>query len=116
MGYSILSGGLTLACMVLPIFIRVAESGIRNVAVEHRHAATALGLSKWTTIFRIILPAALPGLLAAFTLGLTRALAENGSFDFYLRIRDSLSRVGFRFWSLFERSHLRFGAQCNRRQ
>ena len=80
--YSILSGGLTLACMVLPIFIRVAESGIRNVGIEHRHAAMALGLSEWTTVFRIILPAALPSLLAAFTLALTRALAETAALIF----------------------------------
>ena len=80
--YSILAGGLTLACMVLPIFIRIAESGIRDVAVEHRQAAMALGLSEWTTVFRVILPAALPGLLAAFTLGLTRALAETAALIF----------------------------------
>ena len=82
MGYSILSGGLTLACMVLPIFIRIAESGIREVATHHRHAATALGLSKWTTMVRVILPAAAPGLLAAFTLGLARALAETAALIF----------------------------------
>ena len=76
MGYSILSGGLTLACMVLPIFVRVAESAIRNVAADHSRAAMALALSKWTTTFRIVLPGALPGLLAALTLGLARALAE----------------------------------------
>ena len=82
MGYSILSGGLTLACMVLPIFVRVAESAIRNVADGHSRAAMALALSKWTTTFRIILPRALPGLLAALTLGLARALAETAALIF----------------------------------
>ena len=79
MGYSILSGGLTLACMVLPIFVRVAESAIRNVAADHSRAAMALALSKWPTTFRIVLPGALPGLLAALTLGLARALAETAA-------------------------------------
>ncbi len=82
MGYSILSGGLTLACMVLPIFVRVAESAIRNVAVDHYRAAMALALSKWTTTFRVILPRAIPGLLAALTLGIARALAETAALIF----------------------------------
>ena len=82
MGYSILSGGLTLACMVLPIFVRVAESAIRNITADHSRAAMALALSKWTTTFRIILPGALPGLLAALTLGLARALAETAALIF----------------------------------
>ena len=82
MGYSILSGGLTLACMVLPIFVRVAESAIRDVAADHSRAAMALALSKWTTTFRIVLPGALPGLLAALTLGLARALAETAALIF----------------------------------
>ena len=82
MGYSILSGGLTLACMVLPIFVRVAELAIRNVAADHSRAAMALALSKWTTTFQVILPRALPGLLAAMTLGLARALAETAALIF----------------------------------
>lgn len=82
MGYSILSGGLTLACMVLPIFVRVAEHAIRNVAADHSRAALALALSKWTTTFQIVLPRALPGLLAAMTLGLARALAETAALIF----------------------------------
>ena len=82
MGYSILSGGLTLACMVLPIYIRVAETSLRQVTAEYRYASATLGLSKWTSITRIIVPAALPGLLAAFTLGLARALAETAALIF----------------------------------
>lgn len=82
MGYSILSGGLTLACMVLPIFIRIAEAGIREVSDDHRRGAVALSLSRTTTTFRIVLPKALPSLLAAFTLGLARALAETAALIF----------------------------------
>ena len=68
MGLSILSGGLTLACMVLPIYIRIAEASLRQVTDDYRQASASLGLSKFTGITKIILPAALPGLLAAFTL------------------------------------------------
>lgn len=98
MGYSILSGGLTLACMVLPIFVRVAESAIRNVAADHSRAAMALAMSQWTTTFRIVLPGALPGLLAAITLGLARALAETAALIFtsgyVTRYPESLSDSG----------------------
>ena len=82
LGYSILSGGLTLACMVLPIYIRIAETSLRQVTDDYRRAAAAVGLSKWTGITRIVLPTALPGLLAAFTLGLARALAETAALIF----------------------------------
>lgn len=82
LGLSILSGGLTLACMVLPICIRIAEASLRQVTDDYRQASASLGLSKWTGITKIILPAALPGLLAAFTLGLARALAETAALIF----------------------------------
>ena len=79
---SILVGGLTLACMILPIFIRVAEAGIREVSDDHRRGAMALSLSRTTTTFWIVLPKALPSLFAAFTLGLSRALAETAALIF----------------------------------
>ena len=82
MELSILSGGLTLACMVLPIFIRVAEAGIREVSDDHRRGAMALSLSKTTTTFQIVLPRAMPSLIAAFSLGLARALAETAALIF----------------------------------
>jgi len=82
LGYSILSGGLTLACMVLPILIRVTEEGIRAVPDEYRYGAAALGLSKTTTLFRIVLPAAAPALGAGLVLGIGRALAETAALIF----------------------------------
>jgi len=82
MGLSILSGGLTLACMVLPIYIRIAEASLRQVTDDYRQASASLGLSKFTGIMKIILPSALPGLLAAFTLALARALAETAALIF----------------------------------
>ncbi|MBI1374666.1 MAG: phosphate ABC transporter permease PstA [Phycisphaera sp.] len=82
MGYSILSGGLTLACMVLPILIRVTEQGMRDVPDAQRHAAAALGLSRTTTLLRVTLPAAMPALAVGLVLGVGRALAETAALIF----------------------------------
>lgn len=82
MGYSILSGGLTLACMALPIMTRTTEQAIRAVPGEYRYAAAALGLSRTTTLFRVVLPAAAPALGAGLVLGIGRALAETAALLF----------------------------------
>ncbi|MCA9295227.1 MAG: phosphate ABC transporter permease PstA [Phycisphaerales bacterium] len=82
MGYSILSGGLTLACMVLPILIRSTEEGFRAVPDSYRHGASALGLSRTTTVFQLLLPAAVPGLIVGLVLGIGRALAETAALLF----------------------------------
>lgn len=82
LGFSILSGGLTLACMVLPMLIRTTEESFRAISPNQRLAATALGFSKSTTIGHILLPAAIPGLLAGSILGLGRAVAETAALIF----------------------------------
>ncbi|MDZ8066697.1 MAG: phosphate ABC transporter permease PstA [Nostoc sp. DedQUE08] len=82
LGFSILSGGLTLACMVLPILIRSTEEGFLAVPNEYRLGAAALGFSRTTTIFQILLPAAVPGLIVGFVLGVGRAIAETAALIF----------------------------------
>ena len=82
LGFSILSGGLTLACMALPILIRTAESGLRMVPDEWRHGAAALGLSRTTALWQILIPAAAPALLAGLMLGIGRAMAETAALVF----------------------------------
>ncbi len=82
LGYSILSGGLTLACMSLPLVVRIAESGLRAVPSEQLASAAALGLSRLTTLRTFILPAAAPALGAALALGIGRALAETAALIF----------------------------------
>ncbi len=82
LGFSILSGGLTLACMVLPILIRTVEESFRAISREQRLSAAALGLSTPTTIRTILLPAAIPGLLVGGILGLGRAIAETAALIF----------------------------------
>jgi phosphate transport system permease protein len=81
-GYSILSGGLTLACMVLPILIRTSEQAIRAVPAEYRYAAAALGMKRATILFRVVLPVATPALAAGVVLSIGRALAETAALIF----------------------------------
>lgn len=82
LGFSILSGGLTLACMVLPILIRSTEEGFRAVPASYRLSAAALGLSRTATLIYLLLPAAMPGLLVGLVLGIGRALAETAALIF----------------------------------
>lgn len=82
LGYSILAGGLTLACMVLPILIRSLEAGLRAVPNEYRLAAAALGMSRTRTVLSILLPCAVPGLIVGLVLGAGRVLAETAALLF----------------------------------
>lgn len=82
LGLSILSGGLTLACMVLPILIRATQEGLRSVPHEYRQAAAALGISRLAVLWRILLAAAMPGIAAGLLLGIGRAIAETAALIF----------------------------------
>lgn len=98
LGFSILSGGLTLACMVLPILIRSIEQGLRAVPIDIRHAAAALGMQRWRTLVAVLLPAAAPGVLVGVVLGIGRAAAETAALLFtsgyVARMPDSLLDSG----------------------
>jgi phosphate transport system permease protein len=82
LGFSILSGGLTLACMILPLLIRSIELSLRSVSDDHRLAAAALGISKARLLTQVLLPAAAPGIVAGLTLGMARALSETAALIF----------------------------------
>ncbi|WP_240502502.1 phosphate ABC transporter permease PstA [Methylocaldum sp. 14B] len=82
LGFSILSGGLTLACMVLPILIRTAEASLRAVPDDWRLGSAALGLSRTAALRHILLPAASSGLVAGLLLGVGRAMAETAALIF----------------------------------
>jgi phosphate transport system permease protein len=81
-GWSILSGGMTLACMILPLLIRSAEESLRAVPQGLRHGAAALGLSKRAAVWHLTLPAAAPGITAGVVLSIGRALAETAALLF----------------------------------
>ncbi len=82
LGFSILAGGLTLACMALPILIRIAESGLRAVPNDWRLGAAALGMSRATVLCQVLIPAATPALVAGLMLGIGRAMAETAALVF----------------------------------
>jgi len=75
-GLNALNGSILLAIMALPTIITISEDAINAVPKSHRDASLALGANKWETLFKITIPAALPGLIAAVMLGLGRALGE----------------------------------------
>jgi phosphate transport system permease protein len=75
-GLNALNGSILLALMSLPTIITISEDAINAVPKSHREASFALGATKWETLFKITIPAALPGLIAAVLLGLGRALGE----------------------------------------
>ena len=82
LGFSILSGGLTLACMVLPLLIRSVEEGFRAVPRDYRLSSAALGLSRTSSLFYLLLPAATPGLIVGIVLSVGRAMAETAALIF----------------------------------
>lgn len=82
LGVSIASGGLTLAIMVLPLFVRLAEQSLRGVPEDVRRALDALAISRTRATVRVVLPVAMPGVVAAAGLALARALAETAAVLF----------------------------------
>jgi phosphate transport system permease protein len=76
LGRSLLAGAFILSLLVLPILILSSSEAIRAVPQSLRHAAYALGATKMQTLFRVVLPRALPGILTGVILSLSRALGE----------------------------------------
>ena len=77
MGYSIMAGALTLTLMNLPTIIRTTEQSILEVPQSLREASYALGVGKTTTIFRIVLPSAMGGILNGIILSIGRIVSES---------------------------------------
>lgn len=82
MGVSILAGSLTLGALTLPVIIGSSEEALRAVPDTYREASLGLGATKWQTIYRVVLPAALPGILTGAILGLSRAAGETAPIMF----------------------------------
>jgi phosphate transport system permease protein len=79
LGFSILSGSITLALMLLPTIIRTSEEAIKAVPDSYREGSFALGATKWTTIAKVVIPAALPGIVTGLVLGVGRAIGETAA-------------------------------------
>jgi phosphate transport system permease protein len=81
-GWSILSGGLTLAFMILPTIIRTSEEAIRSVPESYRQVSFSLGSTKWQTVSRVVLPSALPGIVTGIILSIGRSIGETAAVIF----------------------------------
>ncbi len=77
--WSILSGGLTLAIMILPTLIRTAEEAIRAVPKAYRETSYSLGATKWQTIVKAVFPSALRGIVNGIILSIGRCIAETAA-------------------------------------
>lgn len=75
-GLNVLNGGIILALMSVPIIVSIAEDALKAVPDSYREAGLALGATRWQLIYRVLLPAAKNGLLAAVLLGVGRAVGE----------------------------------------
>jgi phosphate transport system permease protein len=81
-GASILSASLTLALLILPIVITTTEEALLAVPRGFREASLALGATKWQTIWRVVIPNALPGIVTGMIIGLSRAVGETAPILF----------------------------------
>ena len=82
LGWSILSGSLTLAFMILPTIIRTSEEAIKSVPPVYRTVSFALGSTKWQTVTRVVLPSAMPGIVTGVILSVGRSIGETAAVIF----------------------------------
>ncbi len=78
-GFSILAGAFTLAIMILPLVMRTTEEALKSVSDAYREGSFGLGAGKLRTIFRIVLPSAVPGILAGVILSVGRIVGETAA-------------------------------------
>lgn len=81
-GISLIAGQLTLALMILPTIIRTTEEAVSAIPQSFREGSLALGSSKWQSIVKVVLPAAMPGILTGVVLGMGRAAGETAPIIF----------------------------------
>jgi|SRR5690554_2388303 len=81
-GVSILSGSITLGIVILPTIIRASEEALMAVPDEYRRASLAIGATRWQTVKKVVLPAAIPGILTGVILGVGRVAGETAPIMF----------------------------------
>jgi phosphate transport system permease protein len=79
MGWSILSGGLTLAAMILPTIISTTEEAIKAIPYSFREVSYSLGGTRWQTVTRAVLPNAIPGIFTGIILSVGRSIGETAA-------------------------------------
>lgn len=81
-GYSLLAGAFTLAIMILPLIMRTTEEALRSVPDSYREGSFGLGAGRLRTVFRVVLPSAVPGILAGVILAIGRVVGETAALIF----------------------------------
>ena len=81
-GASLLSAGLTLACLALPTIVTASETALQNVPQDYRDASYALGATQWQTIYKVVLPTAFPGIITGGVLSIGRVAGETAPIMF----------------------------------
>ena len=79
LGYSMIGGAMTLAIMILPLVMRTTEEALKSVPDSYREGSFGLGAGKLRTVFRIVLPSAMPGILSGVILGTGRVVGETAA-------------------------------------
>ena len=79
-GWSLLSASLAGACLVLPTIIRTTEGALLAVPDDYRRGSLALGATKWQTLYKVVLPAGLPGIITGIILSVGRVISETAVF------------------------------------
>ncbi|EGT3616284.1 phosphate ABC transporter permease PstA [Clostridium sp. LIBA-8841] len=79
MGYSILAGSLTVSIIILPVIIRTTEEALKTVPESYREASLGLGATKFQTLYKVILPSAMPGILSGVILSIGRIIGESAA-------------------------------------
>lgn len=77
--YSIIAGALTVAIIILPVIIRTTEEALKTVPNEYREGSLAMGATKFQTLYKVILPSALPGILSGVILSIGRVIGESAA-------------------------------------
>lgn len=98
LGYSLLSGSLTLAIMVLPLIVRSTQEALSAVPDAYREGALGLGAAKWYLIRTILLPCARTGILTGILLAVGRILGESAALLFTAGSARLLPKAGQGFW------------------
>lgn len=81
-GASLLSAGLTLGCLALPVIVGASEAALTAVPKDYRDASYAMGATKWQTIYKVVLPAAFPSILTGAILAVGRVAGETAPVIF----------------------------------
>jgi phosphate transport system permease protein len=117
---NLISGSLTLACMILPIIIKATEEAIRAIPKNMSLASLALGASETQTTFKVILPNAIPGILTSALLGIGRVIGESAALIYtagtaiqdYIIPTQGSATLAVHIWSLMSGESQNYEASC----